>query len=339
LPDVPLDSPAQNQAAGSSVAARFIYRATQSEDDASDPLINCWLERLDASVRLSGGLALPHSAWSSDLRSRRGNVRSTNEDFGIGFQVHDLHVVLIADGCGGVPYGFQASRIAVCAAAAKVVDGLTVPIDDASRESAVRGAFAFAAEKLADAARIYALADDGQSLLQTTLIIAVASTSSFTLGYIGDGGAVLVRPRDGTETHVLTPMKAENGVPNVLAAVLGPQILGGPAVMTFQRQPGDLLVMGTDGVWDFVPGSFSKQLMREIMLRHGRVGDALDAALDLLAGHQDDLGHVCSDNLTLAVLAPGGERPRFGPGYWKVAAQAGPAPVTTPIHEQEGVPC
>jgi serine/threonine protein phosphatase PrpC len=239
-----------------------------------------------------------------------------------------------------VPCGYQASRIAVCAAAVKLIDSLTGSADEAGRESAVRAAFAFAAEKLADAARIYASPDEGQSLLQTTLIIAVASTSWFTLGYIGDGGAVLVRPRDGTETHVLTPMKAEDGVPNVLAAVLGPQILGEPSVTTFERQPGDLLVMGTDGVWDFVPGSFSKQLVREIMLRRGHVGEALDAALDLLARHQDDLGHVCSDNLTLAVVAPGAERPRFGRGYWKVAAKGGPDPTMTTVHEQEeGVRC
>ena len=318
-----------------------LYRSTCSTQDPSDPLINCWLERLDASLRLKHAAMLPDQVWSTDLRSHRGNVRSRNEDFALGFRFHEHDVVLVADGCGGVPYGFQASRIAACAAALKLVDRWPVKATVAvACEDAMREAFTFASAQLAEAAPIYAAPDDEQALLQTTLIIAVASSSRLTMGYIGDGGAVLVRPQEGTEERILQPMKADGGAQNILAGALGPQTLGEPSIETIERRAGDLLLMGTDGIWDYVPESFSKQLIREAVVRGGRLGETLDAALELLAGHQDDLGHVCTDNLTLAVVAPDHRAPRFGPGFW---AAGEPAPTASPGEarqvDEEAIPC
>ncbi len=317
-----------------------VYRSTRSDDDPSDPLINCWLERLDASLRLKGAAMLPDQTWSTDLRGHRGNVRSRNEDFALGFRFHEHDVVLVADGCGGVPCGFQASRIAACAAAVKLVEGLPgTATDPTASEDAMRKAFTFASAQLADAARLYAAPDDERVRLQTTLLVAAASSSSLTIAYIGDGGAVLVRPDEGTETRVLLPMKEAGGAPNILAAVLGPQTLGEPSINTIERRAGDLLLIGTDGIWDFVPESFSKQFMREAVMRGGRVGETLDAALALLAGHQDELGHVCTDNLTLAVVAPDRCAPKFGPGYWAAAAVPSVPAADARAVEEVVVPC
>ena len=317
-----------------------VYRSTHSDEDPSDPLINCWLERLDTSLRLKGARSLPDQVWSTDLRSHRGNVRSRNEDFALGFRFHAHDVVVLADGCGGVPCGFQASRIAACAAVVNLVNHLPVTNSDAAAcEDALSRAFVFASAKLADASSIYAPPGNEQPLLQTTLLIAVASATRLTMGYIGDGGAVVVRPEDGTEERLLQPMKADGGAPNVLAAVLGPQMIGEPLINTVERRAGDFLLMGTDGIWDFVPESFSKQFMREAVVRGGRVGETLDAALELLAGHQDDLGHVCTDNLTLAVVAPDRSAPRFGPRFWAATPPTSPSVNEAVGAQEEALPC
>lgn len=311
------------------------YRSTRSDDDPSDPLVDCWLERLDATLRLKGAKTLPEQVWSTDFRSHRGNVRSRNEDFALGFRFHAHDVIVMADGCGGVPCGFQASRIAACAAAVLLVSRLPVNATNAAVcEDALREAFASASAKLADATHIYQSTPLGnqQALLQTTLLIAVASQACLTIGYIGDGGAVLIRPTDGTEESVLQPMKAVGGSPNILGAVLGPQMIGEPSINTIQRSHGDLLLMGTDGIWDYVAESFSKQFVREAVVRGGRIGEALESALGLLADHKDEQGYVCADNLTLAVVAPDRTVPRFGSRYWAASAvppspSADPAPV------------
>lgn len=297
------------------------YRSTQSGADSSDALVDCWLDALEDSLDARGGAPFDSGRWRSDVRSHRGNVRTENQDFALGFTIHGLDVAIVADGCGGVPFGYQASRIGACAAAKSLVRRLAVGDKSECLEDAVRRAFTYASTKLAMAALHYGKPDSRADLLQTTLMICVASAARVTFGYIGDGGAVLIRQRDGTELRVLEPMKAE-GMQNILAAVLGPQLLGEPHVHTIERETGDLLVMGTDGVWDYTPPSFAKEIVRQVVRRQGQVGEALDDVLQSLADVQDEIGHVCSDNLTIAVIAPDRCAPRFGVGYWSRAATA-----------------
>lgn len=294
------------------------FQSTMSPEDALDPIVSLWFELLDSTLRLHGAMAPPDAAWSTAIRSHRGNVRTRNEDFAIAFSIDKLDVVLAADGCGGVPCGFQASRIASCAGAVDLVRQLATSNQTAvAREKVVYEAFNFAVGQLASAAQAYPQGDEDRSLLQTTLMIALASPDEITFGYIGDGGAVLLRARDGTEVHVLKPMKADGCALNVLAAVLGPQMLGEPRVQTIRRQIGDLLLLGSDGVWDFVPELFAKQVVRELVARGGKTVEALDVVLSALAEHTDELGYVCSDNLTLGIVDVDRSAPKFGEGFWR----------------------
>ena len=60
--------------------------------------------------------------------------------------------------------------------------------------------------------------------LRTTLIVIVGLKDVFVWGYIGDGGALVVR-RSGAIEHLLVPQKADPAIANVLAASLGPPIV------------------------------------------------------------------------------------------------------------------
>lgn len=73
----------------------------------------------------------------------------------------------------------------------------------------------------------------------------------FGYGYIGDGGGCLLRS-SGEIFHFLKPQKADVNDLNVLSASLGPTIDGEPVFGMINRVVGDLVIVGTDGVFDKV---------------------------------------------------------------------------------------
>jgi serine/threonine protein phosphatase PrpC len=214
---------------------------------------------------------------------------------------HD--VIVVADGCGGMDHGQYASCVAASAAAAHLMilygrEPKCVPEPLAGAASAVRAAscqLAVEADKIG--------ISDFSGGMRTTLIVIVASRTDVGYAYIGDGGACVVRT-SGEIVSFLEPQKAD-GMANVLAGSLGPDIQGHPITGCFPRRAGDLVLAGTDGVFDRVQEMFPADVVRLAAEKRGDLTQVAQAILSELATAKDNLGYICDDNMTLALLGDG----------------------------------
>ena len=178
--------------------------------------------------------------------SHTGSVRASNEDdYLIGALLPpdpELLLCAIADGMGGAAGGGEASRSALRALGAAVLDG-------ASRQpmgARLQAGFQAAARRIAEQAEaVPALRDMG-----TTLTALVLVGERAFVGHVGDTRIYLVR--DGA-CEVLTEDHAVREPDNLLLRCVG----GGQATCTadlreLATQPGDRLVLVSDGVWSVV---------------------------------------------------------------------------------------
>jgi serine/threonine protein phosphatase PrpC len=258
----------------------------------------------------------PEGPWTMGLATTRGNVRPENQDYGLCFQLDDDHEVLvIADGCGGVPFGQRAAYVAAVAAAVSVVQAygsgplLFAPhMEDAAAQAIIDAAHRLAVE--GDKLNV----SDLRGGLRTTLIVLVGSGRDLGYAYIGDGGGCVVRASGAVESF-LTPQKASPLALNVLAASLGPSIEGEFVMGTIKRMPGDLVIVGTDGVFDRVGPEFPKDVLRGCIQLEGDLQATADHIVEELAAFKDSAGFVCDDNLTVGLLGDG-TAPRLPKGFW-----------------------
>jgi len=261
-------------------------------------------------------LRLPEGPWTMGLATAKGNVRTENEDYALCFRMDDDHDVLtVADGCGGVPHGRRAAYVAVVSAAASVVRTYgTAPLlfTPRAREAA--------AQAIEDAARRLAVEGDKLNVtesragLRTTLIVLIGDRREIGYAYIGDGGGCVVRA-SGAIDRFLSPQKADELAMNVLAASLGPVVEGNPVTGTIKRMPGDLVLVGTDGVFDRIGPEFPKDVLRGCVQFGGDLQATAEHVLDELASFKDGEGYVCDDNMTLGLLGDG-TSPRLPQGFW-----------------------
>jgi serine/threonine protein phosphatase PrpC len=272
----------------------------------------------------------PEGPWAAGLATAKGNVRTENQDYGLCFQLDDDHdVLIVADGCGGIPYGRRAAYVATVTAAASVVQTyrkapllFTPHAQDA------------AAQAIKDAAHRLAVEGDKLNVtesrdgLRTTLIVLVGNRREVAYAYIGDGGGCVVRASGAVESF-LTPQKASPLALNVLAASLGPSIEGEFVTGTIKRMAGDLVIVGTDGVFDRVGPEFPKDVLRGCIQFGGDLQATADRVVEELAAFKDAGGHVCDDNMTLALMGDG-TAPHLARGFWSTspAQDARPDPAS-----------
>ena len=254
--------------------------------------------------------------WTLGLSTAKGNVRPENQDCGLSFRTAGGHgVLVVADGCGGVPHGKAAACLA-CASAAESVKRsyrvgrrLRTP---RAQDAAARAVRAAGRRLAAEGDRLNIRESLGG--LRTTLIVVIEDGKEIGYAYIGDGGGCVVRAT-GEIQPFLTPQKAD-GLMNVLAASLGPTIEGEPVTGTLSRMPGDLVLVGSDGVFDRVGPDFPKDVLRGCITYEGDLQAAADHIVDEMASFKDPSGYYpCDDNLTLGLLGDG-TPPRLPPGYW-----------------------
>ncbi len=283
---------------------------------------------------------LNSTSWGIGLATDKGNVRNENQDYGLCFNVGGRDVLIVADGMGGTPHGQRAAYLAVMSAAVSVVLHYgKAPLWKTPNAKDV------AERSLLDAARRLSVEGDKLNItavqegLRSTLIVAIRAKDEVGFAYIGDGGGCIIRS-SGEVVHFLEPQKAHACGMNVLAASLGPRIEGSPVTGVVNHHTGDLLIIGTDGVFDRVEPTFPKDVLRGCLRHAGDLQKTAEAIIEELVSFLDANGtHPADDNCTLGLM---GDRssPKLPPGFWStvddtVAASPGIAPreITTCLKE------
>ncbi|MEI8120481.1 MAG: protein phosphatase 2C domain-containing protein [bacterium] len=241
--------------------------------------------------------------YCAAVATTKGHIRSDNQDYCLCLQLGNVTALLIADGCGGAAHGAYASYVAVRAAATFLVNAKCgtaqsdiVPL---ARQTLLYASDAM--EKCAAAAM--PPVRDG---FRTTLIIILADSKRYAFAYAGDGGGVIVRKNASVEMF-LFPQKADIDNPNVLATSLGPMLEGEPASGAIPRYPGDVLITGTDGIWDYVKNPFPRAVAKTLVNAGGNTRIAARTVIDQLADISDEYGYICSDNLTIGLITTPGQ--------------------------------
>jgi len=241
---------------------------------------------------------IPDEQFASVITTK-GHVRSDNQDYCLGLQMGGITAILIADGCGGASHGAYASYTAVREAAMFLVRAKCgiVPQDivPLARQALFHASDAMG--KHAAAAK-----PPVKEGFRTTLIIILVDSQRYAFAYAGDGGGMVVR-KNGTVEKFLFPQKADLDIPNVLATSLGPVLEGEPASGAVPRYSGDLLLTGTDGIWDYVGPNFPLAAAQSLAKTGGNAMLATRAIVQELADFTDAAGHICTDNLTLGLLS------------------------------------
>ncbi|MBT8467320.1 MAG: protein phosphatase 2C domain-containing protein [Deltaproteobacteria bacterium] len=245
--------------------------------------------------------------WGLGLASIVGPVRTENQDHAIAWDQGPFRVIVVGDGMGGLPRGKEAAT----AATRRVARHLAGHIADGSMLDRpleiIRECFSVAAGAL----RITTGITGDVTGLRTTLIVVVLTSQAIYWGYIGDGGLWVYR-QDGTIDNILTGHK-DPDAPNVLFASLGPTVQGYPEIGSTGRCSGDVVFVGSDGVFDRIPdpGEFSASVVDAARDHfNGDLQRTVDEVARQLSEAKDTDGTpICDDNLTLAVAVPDNEAP------------------------------
>jgi len=212
-----------------------------------------------------------------------GRVRRRNED-AMGWD-RQLGIALVADGIGGQPSGDIASRLAV---------------DSALRAAATagRGKSCWLAAG-GDPARLVrllnrAIIDRGKrdaacAGMGTTVVLAAADEERVVVAHVGDSRAyrfhegILSRvtrdhnlAQEAVDHEWITPEQARDSLErHTLTRALGVDDDVEPDVVTFERSPGDLLLLCSDGL----NGELHDREVEQLLVEHGRDLDTLAGLL------------------------------------------------------------
>lgn len=186
-------------------------------------------------------------------RSAQG-LRPNNEDRYVVDEAH--HLFLVADGMGGQDFGERASGLAA-EIIPRVVQDRIAAQDDAA--AAIQRAMAEANDAIIHEGKD----QPARKRMGTTAVVAVEKAGQVYVSNLGDSRAYLVRAgrvelltADHSVAHALvangalTPEEAKNSpLQHVLYKFLGcTQMPDGAEIRPFAPEPGDRLVMATDGL-------------------------------------------------------------------------------------------
>jgi protein phosphatase len=224
--------------------------------------------------------------WAS--RTDDGRVRPHNEDA----LLVQPPLFVVADGVGGAQAGELASRLTVEAFA-----------DESTAEDAEERL----RERIVEANRRVherSQADPSAAGMGSTVVAALAHGSSVSFGHVGDSRIYLLRGgrlQQLSRDHSLVGELVRQGRLTAEEAEVHPhrsvitRALGAPTVevdvWTIEAQDGDVYLLCSDGLSDYVPGS---ELARQL------AGDRLEAAVDSLVQAANEAGG--DDNITAVVF-------------------------------------
>ena len=232
------------------------------------------------------------AGWLTD----QGRTRTKNED--AVFADPGRKVFVVADGLGGCPGGEVASRIA-----AKQIGDALVRLDrTAPAETGVRDSVAKANRAVIEKAA----ADPRLSGMGTTVVLAVGLDDTFLIAHVGDSRAYLLH-----EGH-LSPLTRDHSVirelldagrisreaarhhpqRNVVTRTLGRSDDAAPDLRTVAVQPGDRLLLCSDGL----TGMLDDPEIEQVLVRFA---EPMRCCRELVARSNDRGG---LDNITVIVV-------------------------------------
>lgn len=192
-----------------------------------------------------------HLRWAAV--TDQGHVRSNNQDAYYAGE----HLLVVADGMGGMAAGDVASRLAVEAMAS-----LDTPIDDDRQMDALHAALEAANARIAEVV-------DGDGSLQgmgTTLTAVIFSADRAALAHVGDSRAYLLRDgrlnqltKDDTYVQMLVDqglIRPEEAGSHPRRAVVTQALQGEPVTPSYvivEPEPGDRWLICSDGLTSVVP--------------------------------------------------------------------------------------
>jgi serine/threonine protein phosphatase PrpC len=278
--------------------------------------------QLNKSLRLQPLRAAP-APWNLGWGTIKGPVRSRNEDYVLAFESGENRIIVLADGVGGEPFGGRASSMAcqIAARHALLKLGASWRGTEPNPEVVALCALLQAEEglgRIASACRC-------PTGFKTTLIVVVATPAAYGFAHVGDGRGCVLR-ETGSLEHFVLAQRGENDGPHVISACLGPNLLGSPRHGLLPRASGDLLVVGSDGVfsecvqWEV---DLALNLRQAALQCRGHLQLTVDLTLSELSQARDEHGYLFDDNLSLVILGTG---------------QAPQSPSRAPVLPTEGIP-
>lgn len=224
-------------------------------------------------------------------RSDVGRVRPSNEDH-YGYDER-LGIFVVCDGMGGHAAGEVASQIAVDTVLGFFRKRPAVE-EDAYLDDAPLGArlLAEAVKKANDAILDYAEAHKNTTGMGTTLVAARFASDVFSIANVGDSRIYLFR--DGqliqlTEDHSLVMEQVRRGMitleqakrssaQNIITRALGTDESTLPDLAEFPAEPGDILVLTTDGVMRHVEDEEIRNILQQLPSLQAACDTLVDAA-------------------------------------------------------------
>ena len=243
-----------------------------------------------------------NAPWESGMACIKGEVRDENQDYALAFSMDTFQVGLVADGMGGLDYGRYASYSAIRAAAKSILNKLKPNTPEDDLLGICHAAMEEASKSLASISNTFSISSD--SGLRTTLIICIGSSNKWNLYYSGDGGATLVR-KEGCIQQLLKPQRDNPDLTHVLSGSLGPELEGIPFPVSLIRQPGDVMILGSDGVSEMVSEYFGYDVLKCAFHHKGNLEQAAQAITHSMSQQKDEFGYICNDNLSLVCLCDG----------------------------------
>ncbi len=237
-----------------------------------------------------------------------GCVRQNNEDH-FGYDSHH-GIYVVCDGMGGQAAGEVASKMAVDtmltyfreAARNQNYPKMAQPIEGVSeRANALRSAIQLANEAIHEAASNHA----AHAGMGSTVVSVLVDNGFFSIAHAGDSRIYLVRHgaiQQLTKDHSLVMEQVRRGLitleeahasdmQNIIIRALGPEAAVEPDLDDMMAQPGDLLLLCSDGltrhvsdenILEITTGTVSLRLMCERLIEAAREGGGSDNITCLL---------------------------------------------------------
>lgn len=211
--------------------------------------------------------------------------RQSQEDF---FSNFNDECVVVADGVGGLPHGDVAAKLASETAIWGYKHIRQRPFYWADKKLFLKRIFRSSNLAVWQKRKEYGF----ESGLATTLSVAIIGTQNIWVGSVGDSGILLYR--EGL-IDLLTPYDLDET--GRLTNALGLQRLGlVPHIAVEKFIPGDILLLATDGVLNFV----SEDQLRATFEVAGDTADSLTTAVIHLLKRAGENGS--DDNMTACMI-------------------------------------